>query len=144
MTVPHRLGTSISLGNFDDCELLSLHALCKVSRNVEDSGWLPRDEVFLVELLLMVVIEPLVNLGPLEASGATGCVAHSLLAVLAMAFVQLGHVLDLCFSLKLPSKLDWLGLADDHTTDFGHTQRSLGDATIRLGKGCDRHTALGS
>ena len=92
----------------------------------------------------MKVIEPFINLGSLEASGAAGCVADPLLAILAVFFIQLGHVLGLRFSFGLPRKLDLIGLADCLVRDPGHLARSLRPATPRLGAGFRRCATLGS
>ena len=92
----------------------------------------------------MKVIEPFVNLGPLEASGAAGCVADPLLAILAVFFIQLGHVLGLWFSFGLPRKLVWIGLADCLDRDPGHLARSLRPAASSLGAGFRRRATLGS
>ena len=92
---------AVSFGdrNLSDYEELGLDAPFYVFSDVENLRRLPNLEVSLVGPLNMQVVEPLVNLIPLEASVADSFGGRLLFHIDAFAFVDLSHNFDLFRSL---------------------------------------------
>lgn len=75
------------------------------SHDPEDNGRSATVDIFLVDSPLLEVIEPLVDLDPLEARGSRCRSTDARIAILTMRIVQLSYVLYLLRRLIQPHKL---------------------------------------